>query len=105
MKVLVIGLEYCHDCHDKRFHTRMAVEAEIPEETHALLRGVDALEYMLTASIMPEDFDVEALAAFGPEEAAGQVLPQPSFAASLLLSFLFCHLLALPLPLWLPLSY
>merc|ERR1711865_1153927 len=46
--------------------------AEITEEAaDALLRGVDALEYMLTASIMPDDFDLEALAAFGPEAAAG----------------------------------
>merc|ERR1711865_149447 len=51
--------------------------AEITEEAaDALLRGVDALEYMLTASIMPDDFDVEALAKFGPEEAAGCALSE-----------------------------
>ena len=68
------------------------------EEEEALLRGVDALEYMLTASIMPDDFDIEALAAFGPEAAAGCCpLPATGFLA-------LRHWLSgtAPLAVWLP---
>ena len=87
---------------DLRNSTCRFLAEEMTEEEEALLRGVDALEYMLTASIMPDDFDIEALAAFGPEAAAGCCpLPATGFLATAPLAFLHCTTGYLPLPHWL----